>query len=164
MRRRTNKRRSCRRLRGSGFNKIKAQTQLSFGQSGGACPPGMPPSICHKREEREKRNKYSVTRNFKINLEQSLRNRERRLLPEEERVAEARAAFNWKSRVPRFNAIRRGDGNENNISNKNLQNIHNATNLNFPLSTGTPAAFNTFTGPPPLGPMRKKIYRNNNMS
>ncbi len=131
---------------------------------GGACPPDLPPRLCQKYEEREKRNKYSVTRNFKTNLEQRLRNRERRLIPEEQRAAEARARFNWKSRVPRFNAIRRGQGNENNLSNKDLQNIHSATNLNFPVPTGTPAAFNSFMGPPPLGHMRKKIYRNNNMS
>jgi hypothetical protein len=131
---------------------------------GGACPPGLPLRLCQKHEEREKRNKYSVTRNFKTNLEQSLRNRERRLMPEEYRVSELRERFNWKSRVPKFNAIRRGEGNENNISNNELLNIHSATNIDFPLPTGTPAAFDTFTGPPQLGPMRKKIYKNNNIN
>ncbi len=128
---------------------------------GGACPPGMPQRLCQKHEEKMKRNKYRVTRNFKLNLEQALRNRERRLMPEEERVAQARAAFNWKSSVPRFKAIRSGEVHENNIKFDN-ENVHEATNLNFPEPTGQPAAFNTITGPPPLEAMRRRIYKNNN--
>ncbi len=142
------------------FRNGKGRRRRSAKLHGGACPPGVPARICQKIEEREKRNKYSVTRNFKSNLEQALRNREKRLMPEEERAALARAKFNWKSSVPKFNAIRRGDvEEENNINNTN---VHDATNINFPLPKGEPAAFGAITSPPPLGTMRRKIYKNNN--
>ena len=139
---------------------LRSRKRKTRKQRGGACPPHMPPRICAKQEERAKRNTYSVTRNFKSNLNQAIRNRERRLIPEEVRIAEARSTFNWKSRVPKFNAIRKGEVN-NNLSNEEIQNIHEATNSDFPEVTGKPEAFNAFTGPPELGPMRKKIYRNN---
>ena len=152
MRRKTYKRSSKTRRRSRTF------------RGGLACPTGYPPRMCEKYMQKWKslgiEPEHIVTENFKKNLEQTLRNRERRLIPEEERVAELRAKFNWKSKAPRFNAIRKGEIN-NNLRNNELQNIHEATNSNFPEPTGKPQAFNTFTGPPTLGPMRKKIYRNN---
>ena len=154
MQRKTHKRRAS-------SNKA-ARGRRSMNLRGGACPSGMPPRACATYEATQKRRKYSVTRNFKLNLEQALRNRERRLMPEEQRVSELRERFNWKSRVQRFNAIRRGEGNENNISNKELEHVHIATNLDFPEPKGTPEAFNTIGGPPPLEHMRRKIYKNNN--
>lgn len=134
-------------------------------RGGLACPNGYPPRMCEKYMQKWKslgiEPEHIVTPNFKSNLKQSLYNREKRLKPEEVRVAEARAKFNWKSRVPKFNAIRKGEGIYNNISNSQLLNVHEATDVNFPEPTGRPHAFNTFTGPPAYGPMREKIYRNN---
>ena len=144
---------------------MKRRSRKTRKQKGGLdCPRGLPPRMCDKYKQKWSAiaidQDHFVNRNFKSNLNQTLRNRDRRLIPEDIRVVEARSKFNWKSRVPRFNAIRKGEVN-NNLSDEEIQNIHEATNSDFPEVTGKPEAFNTFTGPPELGAMRKKLYRNN---
>ena len=137
-------------------------------QRGGLeCPKGYPPRLCDKYMQKWKNRgmdpEHVVTPNFKRNLRQSLYHREKRLLSEEERVKQAREKFNWKSRIPKFNEIRRGLGRNNNISNNQLLNVHEATNVNFPEPTGVPEIYTSFPTVELLQeePMRKKIYRNN---
>jgi hypothetical protein len=124
----------------------------------------MPSRVCNRWKRIGVDPEYAVTRNFKFNLRQALSNREKRLLPENVRVQEAQQRFNWKSSNPKFNRIRRGNYN-NNILNTELQNVHEATNANFPANTGkTPMAFTGLTDrllPELNTTIRKKVYRNN---
>lgn len=100
------------------------------------CPSGMPARLCEKQKEKWQRlglsPQHLIPSNIKRNIKNAVANRERRLMPEEERVLLARKRFNWKSRVPEQNAMRKGLGNTNNVLNVNLQNLHEATNANFP--------------------------------
>jgi len=155
MRKRTYKRR----IQQKKTRKNRAQTLR-----GGGCPSDMSARLCDRYKRMGMDPEYAVTRNFKFNLRQALSNREKRLLPENVRVQEAQQRFNWKSSKPKFNRIRRGNYN-NNIFNAQLENVHEATNANFPANTGeTPMAFTGLVDrvlPELNTKIRTKIYRNN---
>ncbi len=137
----------------------RTQKRKNRSRKGGfTCPPSMSQRVCDKYKRLGLDPGHRVTGAFKVTLNNALRNRERRLMPEEQRVAEARNHFNYKSKRWRSHS-----NNNSNINNSNLVNVHEATNNNFPANTGeTPGAFVGFQYLPIENTtIRKKVYKNN---
>ncbi len=139
----------------------KTQRRRQRSSKGGfTCPSTMSKRLCDKYTKIGVDPLHIVSQNFKWNLGMALRNRERRLMPEDQRVAEARNRFNYKSK--RWASLPK---NNSNITNSMVLNVHEATNSNFPANTGeTPMAFVGLTNwvrPELNKTIRKKVYKNN---
>ena len=96
-------------------------------QKGGEnpCPAGMPPRLCESYKKRMTRK--VMNRELQANIKHAARYHNFRRLPEEERIARLKTYWN-KEYVSSRKALRT---NNNNLANKNFENVHNYANANL---------------------------------
>lgn len=116
--------------------KTRRRRRLSFklrgsGTQNNNCPQEIPKHVCKKYKKLGVTPKRLLGSEMRWEIRNVAANFEKKRLPENQRVAAARARFNWKSQNPRQMAIRQGE-NSNNLRDNSLINVHEATNEDFP--------------------------------
>jgi hypothetical protein len=88
------------------------------------CPPGMPPSVCKKYQERMSRKRLNS--NIQKNIRRAAYWRSFRTLPEEERIAKQKAY--WNQYKSSRSSLRTNNSN-NNINVENLHTFNETKNI-----------------------------------
>jgi hypothetical protein len=108
------------------MRKTKQNRNMRRRQKGGEiiCPPGMPARVCESYKKKHMTRK--MNHGLQSNIRAAARWREFRLLPEEERIARQKA--HWNNYVAARQSLR----TNNNLTNENLENVHNYTEADLP--------------------------------